>query len=620
MKGYAGKYAEVDLSSGKIKDVKFDDKTLRTYIGGRGLSVKILWDRLGDKWDEVDPLGPENVLLILTGPLTGYYPGGRICISGKSPQSNGIVGSTMAGEFAIDLRCAGWDGLIVTGVAEKPSYILVKDSTIEVRDASYVWGKDGKKTSLTLSRDVRDEWNKKYTEREWREPSMVYIGPAGENRCRIAGVQGKWAHGAGYGGYGSVMGSKKLKAVLARGTGPLPAVDDMDRTIKLIEECRKACYTNDSFRRWGTGNLGYAVGNDSSSEPVRNWQEEWHDEKSIGVEQYESRVWVKRFWADFGCPTACEKLSVVRVGEFKGAVTDNPDYETQAYFGPNLGVFTPEANVYLNSMIEDLGFCGIQGGNVMGFAGELYQRGILTKEDLDGIELKWGDAKAFAKLAEMIAFRKGIGNTLAEGTYRAAQKLGKTKGKDLLKYAIQSKGVSCGAHGIRSGLDFVQPVSYACSVQGGDHTSVAYIPITHGSSEHTTLISDSGVFCMFNQFKVTPQFQIDFINAVTGFGISFDEWYNDIAKRILQIQRAAVLVGGPDASWAGVDENPSRFYEPLPSGPYKGKSTNRDEVEKMINEYYQIMGWDSKGIPTSETLKQLGLDNVDKILKEKLKA
>ena len=619
MGGYAGKYAEVDLSNGKIKDVKFDEETLRKYIGGRGLSTKILWDRLGEKWDEVDPLGPENILIISAGPLTGYYPGGRTCFSGKSPQSNGIVGSTMAGEFPVDLRCAGWDGLIVTGEAKKPSYILVKDSTIEIRDASHVWGKDGKQTSLTLSREVRNEWNKKYTEREWREPSMVYIGPAGENKCRIAGVIGKWAHGAGYGGYGAVMGSKKLKAVLARGTGPLPAVADMNQTLELLDECRKACYTNDDFRRWGTGALGYTVGNDTSSEPVRNWQEEWHDEKSYGVEQYESRVWVKRYWADYGCPTACEKLSVVRTGEFKGAVTDNPDYETQAYVGTNLGVFTPEANVYLNSTIEDLGFCGIQGGNVMGFAGELYQRGILTKKDLGGIDLKWGDAKAFAKLAKMIAFRKGVGNILAEGTYRAAQKLGKAKGKDLLKFAIQSKGVSCGAHGIRSGLDYPQLISYPCSVQGGDHTSVAYLPITHGSSEHTTLLMDSGVYCMFNQFKVTPQFQIDFLNAVTGFGISFDEWYNDIAKRILQIQRAAILIGGPDASWFGIDENPPRFYEPLPSGPYKGKAPDKEEVKKMKQEYYKVMGWDEKGVPTSETLKKLGLENVDKILRKKLK-
>ncbi|MEM3403312.1 MAG: aldehyde ferredoxin oxidoreductase C-terminal domain-containing protein [Nitrososphaeria archaeon] len=619
MRGYAGKFAEVDLTTGKVSQVKFEEDLLRKYIGGRGLATKVLWDRLGEKWDKVDPLGPENVLTIFSGPLTGYYPGGRVCISGKSPQSNGIVGSTMAGEFAVELKCAGWDGLIVTGKAEKPSYILMKDSSIEVRNANHVWGKDGKQTLLTLSKEVREEWNKKYPSREWREPSMIYIGPAGENKCRIAGVQGKFAHGAGYGGYGAVMGSKNLKAVLARGTGPLPDAADPDKVYKMIDEASKSLYTNDIFRRWGTGYLGYAVGNTQSSEPVRNWQEEWHDEKSFSVDQFESRVWVKRYWADFGCPTACEKLSVVRVGEFKGAVTDNPDYETQAYVGTNLGIFTPEANVYVNSMIEDLGFCGIQGGNVLGFAGELYQRGILTKEDLGGIDLKWGNAKAFTKLAEMIAFRKGLGDILAEGTYRASLKLSQIKGKDLTKYAVQCKGVSIGAHGIRSGLDYPQLMSYPCSVQGGDHTSVAYLPVTHPSSEHVTLLQDSGVYCMFNQFTVTPQFQIDFLNAVTGFNISFDEWFYEDAKRILTIQRSALLIGGPDASWVGVDDNPPRFYEPLPSGPCKGKTANKNEFEKMKNEYYKELGWDGEGVPTSKSLKELGLEDVDKVLKKKLK-
>ncbi|MGD0329603.1 MAG: aldehyde ferredoxin oxidoreductase C-terminal domain-containing protein [Nitrososphaeria archaeon] len=619
MNGYAGKFAEINLDDGKIKEIKFDEKTLRKYIGGRGLSAKVLWDRLGDRWEEIDPLGPDNILTLFSGPLTGYYPGGRLCVSGKSPQSNGITGSTVAGEFAVDLRCAGWDGLIILGAAEKPSYILVRDSSIEIRNASHVWGKDGKKVSLTLSKEVREEWNRKYPSREWKEPSMVYVGPAGQNKTRVAAVESKWAHGAGYGGYGGVMGSKNLVAVLARGTGPLPDVYDQPKVLELLDQVAKECINNDSMRRWGTGSAGFSVGSTTSSEPVRNWQEEWHDERSYGVDQFESRVWVKRYWADFGCPTSCEKLSVVRTGEFKGAITDNPDYETQAYCGPNVGVFVPEASVYLNSCLEDLGFCGIQGGNVLGFTGELYQRGILTKEELGGVELKWGDTKAFAKIAEMIAYRKGVGNILAEGTYRAAIKLGKMKGQDLLKYAIQCKGISLGAHGIRSGLDYVPVMGYTCGAQGGDHTSVAYLPVTHSGSEHSTILQDSGVYCMFNAGPMTPQFQIDFLNAVTGFNITADEWYNDIALSIIQIQRAALLIGGPDAKWAGIDENPPRFYEPLPSGPHKGKVTDIKEVEEMKLEYYKVVGWNEKGVPTSETLKKLGLEDVDRILSKKLK-
>ncbi|MEM3448623.1 MAG: aldehyde ferredoxin oxidoreductase N-terminal domain-containing protein, partial [Nitrososphaerota archaeon] len=176
-RGYAGKYAEIDLSTGSVKVVRFSEEVLRKYVGGRGLGVKILWDRLGEKWDEVDPLGPENILLFLTGPLTGFFPGGRICITGKSPQSNGVVGSTIAGEFPVELKCAGWDGLIITGEAEKPSYILVKDSEIDIRDASHVWGLDAKKTYLTLVKEVRNELNTKNPlYGEWKEPAIYMIG------------------------------------------------------------------------------------------------------------------------------------------------------------------------------------------------------------------------------------------------------------------------------------------------------------------------------------------------------------------------------------------------------------------------------------------------------------
>ncbi len=148
----------------------------------------------------------------------------------------------------------------------------------------------------------------------------------------------------------------------------------------LIDEASQRCYRSDAFRRWGTGAAGYEVGAVSSSEPIRNWQEEWHDQKSFGVDKFEQKVWIKRYWGDFGCPTTCLKVAMVKAGPFKGAIGDNPDYELQAYVGTNLGIFTPEENVYLASLIDDVGLCGIQGGNVLGFAGELYQRDILTKE------------------------------------------------------------------------------------------------------------------------------------------------------------------------------------------------------------------------------------------------
>jgi aldehyde:ferredoxin oxidoreductase len=619
--GYAGKFLEVNLSTEKIKEVKFDDGVLKDYVGGRGLAAKILWDRLGSKWEKIDPLESENVLLFLTGPLTGYFPGGRTCVSAKSPQSNGIVGSTVAGEFGVELRCAGYDGIIITGKAKKPVYLFVKDSNFDIRDAKHIWGKDVKQTVKIITKECRELLKKRFPiYGEWKEPAILYIGSAGENKVRTAVVAAKWTHAAGYGGYGAVMGSKNLKAVAVKGTGPLPPVANMKKVERLIQIVNDNAYKSELWRRWGTGAGGYEVGAKTSSEPVRNWQDEWHDEKSFGVDQFENRVWIKQSWSDFGCPTCCLKIAMVKKGKFKGAITDNPDYEMQAYLGPNLGIFTPEENVFLSALIDDLGLCGIQTGNVMGFAAELFQRRILTKKDLDGAELKWGDTEAFADLAKKIALREGIGDLLAEGTYRAALKIGKMKKKDLLPYAVQSKGIGIGAHGIRSGKDYPEIISYACSVQGGDHTSTTGLPLDGGGSELMEIFNDSGVYCNFNSFGIPLNTRFNFYKAVTGLELTREEWCNTKALRILQLQRAMLLLSGPDLKWNPKihDNNPPRFYEPLRSGPCKGKTTDRAAVKEYKKRYYKAVGWDKNGIPKSEILRKLGLHDVDKAL-EKLR-
>lgn len=619
MLGYAGKFLEVDLSNGNSKNITIDEAWLKDYIGGRGLAAKILCDRLIHKWQEVDPLGSDNILLFLPGPFVGFYPGGRVCVSGKSPQSNGVVGSTVGGEFGIELRCAGYDGIIVCGQAEKPVYLFIKDSDVEIRDASRLWGKDTKETNALLNKECRALLKERYPSYgEWKEPATLCIGPAGENKVRTAVVTAKWTHAAGYGGYGAVMGSKKLKAVAVKGIGPLPEVADLEKIKQMINLVNKIAYGNVMWRRWGTGGGGYNFGAKTSSEPVRNWQEEWHDERSYGVDQFENRFWVKHAWSDFGCPTNCMKIAVVKSGKFKGAITDNPDYELQAYLGPNLGIFDPEENVHLSSLVNDLGLCGIQTGNVMGFAAELFQRGILSKNDLDGIELRWGDAEAFAALAKKIAAREGIGDLLAEGTYRAALKIGKMKQKDLLKYAVQSKGIGIGAHGIRSGMDFSNEIGFACSVQGGDHSSMTNLPLEGYGSEIWEVFYDSAIMCKFTCFGFPENSRFELYRAITGLNLTRNEWARNGGLKALQIQRALLLLGGPDVTWNPKvdDDNPSRFYEPLPSGPCKGKAADKTSVREGVQKYYEEAGWDANGIPKSEALVGLGLGEVDKALKK----
>jgi len=615
--GYAGKFLDVDLSKEKISEVSFSDKMLQQYFGGRGLAAKILWDRIGGKWGEMDPYAPESPLIALTGPMSGFYPGGRICVTGKSPLSMGAVGSTAATEFAHELKCCGFDGVIVTGKAEKPVYLLVTDGVAEIRDASHLWGTVGVDTLKILNKEVTAELTKrKPNVGIWREPGSIYIGPAGEKVVRNAVVMSKICHAAGYGGYGALMGSKKLKAMVAKGRGRMPAVDSPEVVKMLWSRAHQMLMGNTMMRRYGTGYAGYEVGAGTSSEPIRNWQTEWHDEKGYGGPRFE-QYWVKKKWSDYNCTTNCMKVSCIKNGKWKGDITDMPDYELQAYCGPNLGLFEPADAIHMSAVIDNLGHGGISGPNTMGLAAELYQRGILTKEDL-GFELKWGDAEAFTKLAWMIAKREGIGNILAEGSYRAAKKIAEMKGvnpEELLKYVVHVKAIEIGAHGTRSDADYVHDISYAANVQGGDHTSTA----VDGYTDMTgAVFADSGVFCDFN--RTTRDIEFAFVKDITGFPVTAESWMREIGPRIVTLQRALLLMGGPDLKWEPVkdDDNPPRYYEPLPEGPFKGKTTDKKAVDQKLQTYFQTLGWDTRGIPTTETLKKLDLSDVNPAM-EKLR-
>jgi aldehyde:ferredoxin oxidoreductase len=608
--GYAGKFLDIDLSSGKTSETSFNDSVLQQYFGGRGIAVKILWDRIGEKWGQMDPYAPESPLIVATGPMTGIYPGGRVCISGKSPVSLGTVGSTASTEFAHELRCSGFDGIIFTGKAERPVYVLVTDDGIEIKDASHIWGRNGEETIRILNKEVTAELTRrKPNVGLWREPGILYIGPAGENLVRNSCVMTKLCHAAGYGGYGALMGSKRLKAIVAKGRGRMPAPYAPEAVKLLWRKAHQILISKTEFRRYGTGYAGYSVGADTSSEPIRNWQTEWHDEKSYAGPRFE-QYWVKKKWADFNCTTNCMKVSCIKNGKWKGDITDLPDYELQAYCGTNLGLFEPADNIHMSAVMDNLGHSGINGANTLGFAAELYQRGILTKDDI-GFELKWGDVDAFATLAEMMAKREGIGDILAEGSYRAAIRIAQMKGmtsEALLKYVVHVKGIEIGAHGTRSDEDYVHDISYAGNVQGGDHTSAA---VDGYSDMSDAVFADSGVFCDF--CRTNRGLEFDFAKAITGFSMDVESWRRETGPRIVTLQRAFLLMGGPDLTWEPVkdDDNPPRFYEPLPEGPYKGRTTDKKLVDEKLQTYFETLGWDSRGIPTTETLRRLDLTEVD---------
>ena len=602
--GYWGRVLEVDLGSGRAREVKVPKPVMRAYLGGRGLALQILWSRLGRVWEEVDPLSSENVLAVFTGPLTGYYPGVRVCVTGKSPLSNGVIGSTVASEVGLELKAAGYDGVLVTGASKDPVYLYVRDGEVEVRDASRYWGMVGSELLASLLKELRSDYSLRGAA---PDPAVLYIGPAGENLVRTAAVMSKLTHAAGYGGYGAVMGSKRLKAIVVKGTGPLPNVKNPDEVNRLrgVVLRRLTEAGRGAFRYWGTAIESLSTGFWRSSEPVRNWREEWHSDYSFSHLTLEGRYWVKRSWSDYGCPTACMKVASTRCGG-RLYVTDGPDYELCAYLGSNLDLFNVESAVKLSALVDELGLDGINTGNVVGLALELFERGVISEEDV-GYRISWGDEASIARLIEDIAYRRGFGKVLAEGTYRAALSIGRAKGVDVLRYAVQVKGVAVGAHGVRSGADYTKDIAYAVSTQGGDHTSVASTDVFSQDSELWLAFLDSAVVCWFN--GVEEAIMINFLNAVTGWHLTRDEWYHEVGARVLTLQRVLLLLGGPDVFWDPRihDDNPPRFYEPLPSGPYKGKAVSRDSINKLKKEYFKALGWDELGIPTEETLTRLGL-------------
>jgi aldehyde:ferredoxin oxidoreductase len=604
--GFTGKVLRVDLTADTVAVEPTRMEWAKQYIGGKGLGARYLYDELKPG---TDPLSPDNPLMIWTGPLVGTMVPltSRYVVITKSPLSGTFLDTYAGGYFGPELKYAGFDGIIVKGRATKPSYLWVNDGKAEIRDAGNVWGKDMFKTEEIL----RDEVGHKFAR-------VAGIGQAGEKLSRIAGVTSDITRNAGRGGAGAVFGSKNLKAVVAKGSlgVEVPKIDEFMRMARemlwtdVVDNPDNAGMITD-----GTPII-VDMSQDAAILPTNNWHSGQFDGyQGIDSDALKTRVFVRKK-ACFSCGLACGSYAKVRDGMFKGSSTEGPEYETLGVAGSNCGIRNIEAIVKFAEECDRLGLDTMSAGSAIGFAMDLFEKGIITKEDTGGLDLKFGNEEAYAKMPEMIAMRSTkIGDLLAEGSLRAARAIG----KDTEKLVMHSKGSEYPAYDPRGSIGMA--LAYATSDRGADHNrawpvaSDAYGDgdpwSTEGKAQtcHDEQILKSYkwsmIFCDF--YGVSAENMAMYYTAVTGLPADAD-WLNGVGVRIWNLVRAFNVREGFSRK---DDTMPDRMEtEPLPSGKTQGKFVSREAFEKMLSEYYELWGWDEQGRPTKKTLEDAGLSEI----------
>ncbi|MFC1899925.1 aldehyde ferredoxin oxidoreductase family protein [Chloroflexota bacterium] len=604
--GYAGQILEIDLTENTVTKTPLDIDDAKNFLGARGIMTKLLWDRMEPG---VTPFSPDNLIMFFTGPLSGLLAGNRTIVRFKSPLTStstgeGLMGhSATGGQWASELKYAGFDGIVVRGKAEEPVYIFVKDGEAEIRKADHLWGRSIIETEVKLKEEI-DPFVR-----------VLQIGPAGENLVRYACINQEYFYSASRCGGGAVMGSKNLKAIAVRGTLDIP-VSDFDQMLALEDEAHQKLRSDAtnvySRARWGstTANIRSS---DSSSGPLKNWRESyWGDDvESGGPLQWESRCRVKNRGC-FGCPMPCNQLGIIREGPWAGTF-DIPDYDSTDLLHPNCMITDPNGVYALSSFLDRVGLDSISTGNTLSWTMECYEKGILTKDDLGGIDLTWGNVPAMFEMVNKIVKREGIGDLLADGVRIASEKIG--KGSE--NFAMHCKGVEWGVGGVGNNRDQREAFCYVMSDHGGVHL--------YGNTmeaQESMAISD----CLTTCVRLTRSLGFELwgtaLKAATGWdGYTSKEDWARLAHRLLIMERAWNIREGlvPDRD----DILPERvFTEPLTLGPKAGTPAaiyDRKKFEEDKQTWYQARGCDKHGIPTKKTLRDLNLDFVIPVLEKTVK-
>jgi aldehyde:ferredoxin oxidoreductase len=623
-KGYAGKYLDVDLTKGELHKKDMEKDWARQFLGGSGVSAKILWDRTNSK---TDPLSPNNVLIAGTGPLTGsmFSPSGRMMFAARGPLTGVWAESHVGGFFGPEMKYAGFDFVILNGRSRKPVYLFMRDGHAELRDATHIWGQETDVTTKMIREELRD-------------PTIetAVIGPAGENGVLYSSITVDFYRAAGRAGLGAVMGSKNVKGLAASGALGLEAYD-MDKFLEANEKemakLRNPLWKDSlaSLRKYGTTDL-VAVINEIGRLPTKNhWTGFYEQADDIGPEIIAEKYRIAQE-ACYGCAVGCKYIIRVKSGEYQTDPVGGPEYETIMAFGSNCLNNNIESIFYLGKRCDLLGLDTISCGKTIGFAMELYEKGILTERDTGGIKLTWGNKEAQAELVELIAKREGLGKILANGVRKAAEQIG----GDAWKYAVHVKGLEASGQDPRAHQSI--GLTYATNVRGADHLrslssleelgypdivierfgekkadaildimSPKYKGQVVWDMEDLYALVDSAVICKYTTMW-PPVFYFDtFVNVIPAL-TGMEEWSDpkyvrQTAERISHLRRAFNHRLGVTRKEETLP--PRLLKEPMPTGPAKGGLPDLDE---MLDEYYQYRGCDREtGYPFESKLMELNL-------------
>jgi aldehyde:ferredoxin oxidoreductase len=612
MGGYLGKLLRVDLSLKETSIEELGRSFVEKWVGGVGFGAKYLYDEVpvGVGWSD-----PENRLIWTSGPLagSGVYGAGTFNVISKGPLTNLAGASQANGFFGAYLKFSGFDGIIIQGKAPAWVYLWIKDGNAEIRDARHLIGLDAGEMEDALRKEL---------EVKEKEVSIFGIGPAGEHGVLYSAIVGDRGHTAAHNGLGAVMGSKNLKAVVAYRGKRNFEIKYPDRLKENNEAMFEHAKTFGPFYKWGTGG-GFSSLYGMGCLPVRNYATNIFPEHEQMNGQYMRNHFEVRSKPCYMCHVAHVKEVTVTEGPYKGFVGEEPEYEQLAAWGPQIGNTDLGAVVMLSNEVDRLGMDCNEATWTIGWMMECYEKGIFTKKDSDGLDLKWGNVEAVKILLNKIAHREGIGDLLADGVMKASRKIG-GEAAEMGIYGL--KGCTPRSHdhrGARWAELFDTCVSNTSTLEAtwaGVHTQLVDLPAVSDPFSHEEMSTLNAKFNGIRQFddclgtcriaSTHPKLQIECLNAVTGWTLSIEEAMH-IGRRIVNQLRVFNFCHGMRKE----DERPSKRYGSIPiDGPAQGKNI-MEKWDWMLENYYTLMGWDPKtGKPLPKTLRALGLENLVKDL------